>query len=266
MMGIYLQSSTANPYGHRPWATRLYTSFDDFSYLKQPQNLVLKGNLEMRPEIYRPPEMQGLGDFFVFGSGRMMRSRRRSLRGLGMIGPIPIWRPPGVAPIVVGVMSNGVRGGLHTPPSPITSGTPGAPSFQGCSALLRIARTCAPGTAPGMDQCGPTGLCVPAPVRIYPPPMVPPVPTPVASGPGGTVWSLPGTPATPGSPYMPAPPSDLPVPGTPITPTATATVPGPASLADWFNADSIIAGWKNGYLLIGGGIGAWLLMRKRGRF
>jgi hypothetical protein len=83
-MAQYLQASTENPYGHRPWATRLYTGFDDFAYIKHPQNTVTREDPSLRPEIVAPPEFAMLGaeTFVVNAAGRQMSPRRR---GLGML-------------------------------------------------------------------------------------------------------------------------------------------------------------------------------------
>jgi hypothetical protein len=241
----YLQTSTANPYGHRPWSTRLYTSFDDFAYLKQPQNRILREPAEMQPRIYKPPEMAGLGDcpttVLVTGAGRVCGVRRRPGRGrgLGALTAAPartqiFYGPPSVRPIS--------RGPIIYDGGPIFSyPIPGAP--------------------PAYPFPGPMPV---APPVILPPPIVPPPPTPVASGPDGTVWALPGTPATPGSPYMPAPPGQLPAPGTPITPDMTAAVPGP-TFTDWFQSSTWIPGLRNGYVAIGAIAAFYFMGQKRGR-
>jgi hypothetical protein len=76
-MSRYLQTSTDNPYGHRPWATRLATGFENYAFLKQPQNTIIREDVNMRPEIYRPPELKrpapGLGAY-----------PRRRMRGMGI--------------------------------------------------------------------------------------------------------------------------------------------------------------------------------------
>jgi hypothetical protein len=234
-MPLYLQTSTNNPYGHRPWQTRLDTGFDNFSYLKQPQNTILREDLTMRPEIYKPPELNpnGLGSVTVVtGSGRVVSRGRRRRQLLGAL-PAMVdggFGFPSVRPIA----------------RPIFLGPP----------MPGPAQTFTPPFAP-------TPLPYPVPVSpvIYPPTIVPPVPTPVAGGPGGTVWALPGTPATPGSPYMPATPAELPAPG--IAPGATAAVSG-GSFMDWFNSSTWFAGIPNGYVAIGAAGALWLVMRKRG--
>jgi hypothetical protein len=255
----YLQTSTNNPYGHRPWATRLYTTFDDFAYLKQPQNLVIKGDQAMRPEIYRPPEMAGLGAV-VTGSGRVIRRARRGMRGLGAIiqsDPFALAFPsiPKSQIIVRGPMFLG-------PPTPAPMPVR-LPPIYACPAGLN-----APCMGPGATSGGSVTPLVPpqpGPPFIYPPTIVPPVPQPVTSGPGGTVYALPGTLAVPGSPYMPAPPSELPAPGVPVTAAAgaaAAATPAPGSFSDWFNSSTWIAGIPNGYVALGGVAAIFLISRK----
>lgn len=234
-MPLYLQTSTNNPYGHRPWQTRLDTGFDNFSYLKQPQNTILREDPTMRPEIYKPPELNlsGLGATVtvVSGSGRVIsrgRRRRQLLGAIAMVNGGGIVKYPG-------------PGSVH----PIYLGPP------------------MPGPAQTYPPFVPTPLPYPVPISpvVYPPTIVPPVPTPVAGGPAGTVWALPGTPATPGSPYMPATPGELPAPG--IAPGATAAVSS-GSFMDWFNSSTWFAGIPNGYVAIGAAGALWLVMRKRG--
>lgn len=230
-MSTYLQTSTANPYGHRPWATRLYTTFDDFAFLKQPQNTILRGNQAMRPEIYKPPEMAGLGAVVVTGSGRVVGRMRR--RGLGAI----IQADPNelAFPYVPRVPSSQmiVRGPISTGP------------------VL-------PGPMPVYMPPNP-------PTPIFPPSIVPPVPVPVASGPAGTVYALPGSPAPPGSPYTPPAPGELPAPGVPVSAGTTVAAPASTSaLSDWFSAQTLISGIPNGYVAIGVA-GALYFISKRGR-
>jgi len=246
-MPLYLQTSTNNPYGHRPWQTRLDTGFDNFSYLKQPQNTILREDLTMRPEIYKPPELNpnGLGAVTVVtGSGRVVSRGRRRRQLLGAIPAMvdggfgfpsvrPIARPIYLGPPMPAPAQTFTPPFVPAPlPSPI----------YGCTATLNA-------------PCQPFGP------PIYPPTIVPPVPTPVASGPGGTVWALPGTPATPGSPYMPATPGELPAPG--ISPGDTAAVSS-GSFMDWFNSSTWFAGIPNGYVAIGAAGALWLVMKKRG--
>lgn len=238
--GAYLQTSTANPYGHRPWATRLYTSFDDYSYLKQPQNLILRENQDMRPEIYAPPDLRGMGAIVVSGSGRVLgRSRRRGMRGLGIV----------------------YADGFANFPTPYHG-----PVFPGPMPV----RPMPPIIVVGPVTSGPSSAPTPVlPPPVLPPTIVPPVPSPVTSGPGGTVYALPGDASTPGSPFTPAPPSEL-GPGTPTTlpaGAAAASTTPPFDFSGWFNSETIIAGWPNGYVAIAGAGVLWLLTRtgKRGR-
>lgn len=250
----YLQTSTANPYGHRPWQTRLYTGFADYSYLKQPQNTILRGDQSMRPEIYKPPELPppGVGAVTVVtGSGRVIsRGRRRR----HMLGVIPELYPvDGVRPIGSPILVRGPVSFLG-PPTPAPAP---AQNFPGVYYGY-------PGQTPPVS---PTPL--PSPVPVYPPMLpptiVPPVPTPVASSPDGTVWMLPGTPAVPGSPYMPAPPAELAPPG--IAPGATAAVPSaaPGTFMDWFQSQTWIAGVPNGYIAAGAVLAIYFMGKRRGR-
>jgi hypothetical protein len=281
MPGAYLQTSTANPYGHRPWVTRLYTTFDDYSYLKQPQNTILRENLDMRPEIYRPPDMRGLGAVLVTGSGRVLgQTRRRTMRGLGIVPEFSTgWQRP-MPPIIVRgpfVSADGTAppmpGPAQTfvPPSPPTPIVFPNPIF--CTNVLRMMPRCPPNYFPASDACGPTGFCKPAPVPappvMLPPTNVPPVPTPVVTGPGGTVYALPGDASSPDSPFTPPAPGELPAPGAPTTlpggAAAAATTPA-FDFRGWFNSQTWIAGVPNGIVAIVGGGGLfWLLGRKRGR-
>lgn len=237
----YLQTSTENPYGHRPWQTRLYTGFANYSYLKQPQHKIIRGDQTMRPEIYKPPELPpaGVGAVTVVtGSGRVVARTRRRRQLLGAL-----------------------------------------PMYSGTSQMIRIGPIAdggfpMPGPMPVLRYPYPTGSppVVPAPLPspvpispiMYPPTIVPPVPVPVASAPDGTVWMLPGTPATPGSPYMPAPPSQLQAPGVaPGTTTAVSTTPG--SFMDWFTSQTLISGIPNGYLAAGAVFAIYFMGKRRGR-
>lgn len=229
-MSQYLQTSTANPYGHRPWATRLYTGFENYSFLKQPQNTIIREDVNMRPEIYRPPEMKpaaALGDMtIVGGSGRILRRARARRRGT--LGLLPAMQD------FYGARSNIVMRG------PMTYTPPGS---------------------------------VPPPIRILPPPIVPPVPQIVYAGPGGNVYALPGNASTPGSPFAPAPASELPLPAGAIqltTPAAAAAAtdaaatPAPtSSFSAWFNSQDYIAGVANGYVAIGGALAVYLFTKKK---
>jgi len=215
-MALYLQTSTANPYGHRPWATRLYTTFDDFAYLKQPQNTILREPAAMKPQIYKPPELAGLG--------AVVTGRRRR----GMLGAMPaaidsvFFRRPMPGPMPVRAF-----------PLPIYATMPPV-----------VPQTPAPTLPPAPFT----------PWTVLPPTLVPPVPTPVASGPAGTIFSLPGTVPDPGSPFdqtaAPAPPS---------------AAPAASALADWFNAQTWVAGIPNGYVALGAAAALYFMAKKRGR-
>lgn len=234
----YQQTTTANPYGFRPWRTRLYTTFDDFSFLKQPQNTIIREPVAMKPQIYKPPEMKGLGDVLVTGSGRVVRGRRRSLRGLGVIinaDPSELAFPRYSYPISPIIM----RG-------PISTG----PVMPGPMPVLQL-----PPNPPAWNPPPPVPV-------ILPPGIVPPPPTVVSKMPGGTVYSLPGAAGVPGSPFPPPSPSELPAPGAPITPDTTVATGG--SLAEWFNSQTWISGIPNGFVALGGVAALWYL-GKRGR-
>jgi len=152
-MSRYLQASTLNPAGHRPWKTALYTGFEDYAFLKQPQNTIVREAPSLRPEIYRPPEMKqspGLGAVtLVTGSGRVLRRRPRTLGAMMFVtgggpqisspilyrGPmtyIPptILPPPSVPPVPTAVSSApggtifALPGDATTPDSPFTPPSP----------------------------------------------------------------------------------------------------------------------------------------------
>lgn len=239
----YLQTSTENPYGHRPWQTRLYTGFANYSYLKQPQNSIVRGDSTMRPEIYKPPELPppGVGAVTVVtGSGRVIaraRRRRQLLGALPTYSGLPVSQMIRIGPIV-----------------------DGGPPMPGPPAVFRYPYPT------GSPPTVPAPLPSPVPINpiMYPPTIVPPVPTPVVSAPDGTVWMLPGTPATPGSPYMPAPPSQLQAPG--VAPGTTAAVPTtPGSFMDWFTSQTLISGIPNGYLAAGAVFAIYFMGKRRGR-
>ncbi len=234
-MSQYLQTSTANPYGRRPWATRLYTGFDNFGFLKQPQNTIIREDVNMRPEIYRPPEMKkpkpGLsGVMLVGGSGRILR-RRSS--GLGLI-------------------ANGGGSFTMLPARSISV----APTSQ----MIR---------GPIISTGGPMPVWTPP--TILPPPIVPPVPQAIFSGPGGTIYALPGNASTPGSPFAPPDASQLaPVSAVPISSAAAAAAATDAAatsptsaFSDWFNTpSSYFGGVPNGYVALGGAAALYLFSRK----
>lgn len=257
-MSRYLQTSTNNPYGRRPWATRLYTGFEDYGFLKQPQNTILREDLSMRPEIYRPPEMKpanGLGDVtIVGGSGRILRrARRRGVAGLGMLmardgsGPVSafdfLYRQPRIAAPIAAPN--------YVPPM-------AAPISQ-----VRILGPMSPTTSM------PPPILPPSlpPITILPPSLMPPVPRPVATGPGGTVYKLPGDATTPGSPFAPPDPGQFaPTGSVPVSSSAAAAAaatPSVSSLSDWFNSESWISGVPNGYVAIGIAGAIFLFSKKK---
>lgn len=234
----YQQTSTANPYGFRPWTTRLYTTIDDFSFLKQPQNTILREPAAMKPTIYKPPEMRGLGAVLVTGSGRVLRGRHRSLRGLGAI-----------------IMSD-----------------PFAGNFPNCE----YGQTCAlPRARSPIAIVGPisTGPVLPGPMpvanppviqlppgtvpTILPPSSVPPPPTLVSSSPDGTVYSLPGSAGVPGTPFPPPSAAEL--------PPAPAAAPSTGSISDWLSSSTIISGYSNLTVVGVGGVIAFLAFGRKGR-
>lgn len=226
-MSSYLQTSTSNPYGHRPWATALYTGFENYAFLKQPQNTILRGDPNMRPDIYKPPEMKsGLGAVtIVGGSGKVLSRSRR--RGLGLVTPILVGDGPA---------SQMMRSGIFS-------------------------------TAPVYRPAPISVAPMPKPITILPPSIVPPVPQPVYSGPGGTVYALPGDATTPGSPFAPPPQSQLLPEAVPLTPaTAAAAVTPPpttSSFSDWFNSATLVSSIPNGYLAIGGALAIYLFSKKK---
>ncbi len=222
-MSVYLQSSTENPYGHRPWATRLHTGFENYGFLKQPQNTILREDLAMRPEIYKPPELKsaGLGDVtIVGGSGRILRRARRRTT----LGAIPRYVDGDRVSEMI------VRG-------PVLYGPTEAPAVWN----------------------------PPAPLTILPPSMVPPPPQLVASGPAGVVYALPGNATTPGSPFMPPAPGELPMPSgsVPVSSTAPAATAPTRTFSDWFNATDYVASVPNGYLALGGAAAVYFISRKK---
>lgn len=271
-MSRYLQTSTGNPYGHRPWATRLYTGFENYAFLKQPQNTIIREDVNMRPEIYRPPELKaGLGDAtLVGGSGRILRRGRRGTLGAVMIGngaargnildlvfrrTVPV--PPVSQIRVVGPISTG-----PVFPAPMPKWTPLPPTFEPICEHAAPPDNCTYiAAASAANPCGVTMKCQP-PITILPPPMVPPVPRPVAKDPSGTVYALPGDATTPGSPFAPPSPGQLgPAGAVPISPAAPAV--SASSLADWFNAQSLISGVPNGYVAVGGALALYMFSKKK---
>lgn len=228
-MSQYLQSSTKNPYGHRPWATRLYTGFENYGFLKQPQNSILREDLTMRPELYKPPELKsGLGDVtIVGGSGKILRRARRRKT----LGALPAMYDG------VGARSQMIVKGPYT---------------NGAATLMPISKE-------------PLVWNPPAPLTILPPSIVPPPPQLVSSGPGGTVYALPGNATTPGSPFAPPAPGELPTPAgsVPVTTAPTAATVPTRSFSDWFQATDYVASVPNGYLALGGVAVVYFLARKK---
>jgi len=229
-MSQYLQTSTSNPYGRRPWQTRLYTGFEEFGFLKQPQNTILREDFSIRPRIYRPPEMAGLGHMtIVGGSGKILRQYPRRARGLGLIAS------DGSALDII------FRRGLP-PLAPVA-----APVSQ-----LRVV--------------GPV-VSAPPRMQILPPSLMPPVPSVVASGPGGTIYALPGDATAPGSPFAPPPAGQLfPTGSVPVSADAAASAASaapPSALADWFNSSTWLSGVPNGYVAIGIAGAIFLFAKKK---
>lgn len=257
-MSRYLQTSTSNPYGHRPWATRLYTGFENYGFLKQPQNTILRGDPAMRPEIYKPPELKpdGLGDVtIVGGSGKILRRGRQ--RTLGLIlanGGSTLLRSP-IVPV-------------YERPAPIVYMRPPAPTPIAAPLPIRALPT-----PPAPIPITPIPIVKPLPpITIYPPSLVPPPPTVVSSGPGGIVYALPGDATTPGSPFAPPPPGQLPMPSgsVPVSSSAAAavasdpTIAAPSrSFSDWFNATDYFSSVPNGYLAIGAGVAVYFFAKKK---
>jgi hypothetical protein len=244
----YLQTSTANPYGHRPWATRLYTGFEDYGFLKQPQNLILREDLSMRPELYKPPELksEGLGDVtIVGGSGKILRRGRR--RTLGAIMPR--------STMILAREDYWGTSPISYPPRPLP-----VPPVRTLPPVMR---------PPTLVPSGPP------PIKILPPSMVPPPPRPVSSGPGGTVYALPGDATTPGSPFAPPAAGQLPIPAgavpvsLPAAPASAAPVadtsaaPATRTFSEWFNAADYFASVPNGYLAIAATGALYLFSRKK---
>ncbi len=269
-MSRYLQTSTANPYGHRPWATAIYTGFENYAFLKQPQNTIIREDVNMRPEIYRPPELKkpaGLGNVTVVtGSGRVVRRARRTT--LGAMSPVfdSIFQrglPPRVAPPV----SQLVRAGAFTYPPPVFPGP--MPVFQPICERAAPMPGCNVIAAPtAADPCGVKMTCSP-PIAILPPSIVPVPPKVISSGPGGTVYALPGDATTPGSAFAPADPSQVSLPpsAVPLSTSSAAaaaeTAVNSSSFSDWFNAKTLISSVPNGYLAIGGALALYMFSKKK---
>jgi len=155
-MARYVQSSTENPYGHKPWQTSLYTTFGDFAWLKQPQNAINREPAGIAPRIRKPPELAGMT--VVGGSGRILGTL-----GLDMTAQeAGIWRMAGgrpIAPIRAVAMDS----------APIVAPTPVATSAGGVSTYL-----------PGAT--GPAGSPFAAAAATTPPPAIAaPVPAAAAA-------------------------------------------------------------------------------------
>jgi hypothetical protein len=221
----YLQTSTANPYGHRPWATALYTGFEDYAFLKQPQNRIIREDVNMRPEIYRPPEMKSaaaLGDCtLVGGSGKILHRARARRRGtLGMIspiqmsnggtrplplpGPLPVWRPPSV----IKILPPGI-----VPPVP-------QPIYAGPGGTIYVL----PGNA-----------------------------------------TTPGSPFAPADPsqLQPGAIPITTAPAAAAAADAAATPAPTSSFSNWFNAQDYVGGIPNGYVALGGAFVVYLFTKKK---
>lgn len=264
-MSVYLQTSTGNPYGRRPWATRLYTGFEDFGFLKQPQNTILREDLSMRPEIYRPPEMKpanGLGNVtLVGGSGKILRRARKpnGISGLGVA------MYDGMNPIFDSVFRRGlpprVVAAPVAAPAPIVRAPIAAPPVS----QIRYAPLPIQSVGPIVSTAPPIYRPPVPPITILPPSLMPPVPVPVATGPGGTVYKLPGDATTPGSPFAPPDPGQLaPTGSVPVSSAAAAVdAASVSSLSDWFNAQSWISGVPNGYVALGIAGAIFLFAKKK---
>lgn len=266
-MSQYLQTSTGNPYGHRPWQTRLYTGFEDFGFLKQPQNTILREDFSIRPRIYKPPEMAGLGNVtLVTGAGRIFKPSRKGgsntssrMHGLGVA------MYDGMNPIFDSVFRRGLPPRVVAAPI-VSTAPPIAPVSQIRYAPLPIQTV-------GPILPGPMPIYRPPvpPIAILPPSLMPPVPSPVASGPGGTIYALPGDATSPGSPFSPPPAGQLfPTGSVPVGQDAAAAAAVAAStpassgaLATWFNSSTWISGVPNGYVAIGIAGALYLFTKKK---
>jgi hypothetical protein len=250
----YLQTSTANPYGHRPWQTSLYTTFGDFGWLKQPQNLVVREPAGIRPTIRKPPERPMLGALtLVSGSGRVLGRVNLGLDLTTAEGQrfAALYRMTG--------------GSLPTPtPAP----TPIVRSVYSDAVPVRSVplRSVPISSAPIFSSVAPPQM----PLTILPPPSVPPPPAPVVDPSGQVFLYTPGAPGQAGSPFPPPAPGAY--PGSPSS-VVTAAAPAAASpsfadqISVWLSG-SMIAGIPNYWLAIGAGTIGLLLLRggKKGRF
>jgi hypothetical protein len=152
-MSRYLQTSTNNPYGHRPWATRIYTGFENYGFLKQPQNTILREDLNMRPEIYKPPEAKprGMGGMIRRRTLGFIMSPPARYPGVRAVGPLPVnflrmappqngtpipapsvIYPPSIVPPVATIVSSSPDGVVYAlPGSTVVPGSPYMPPAPG---------------------------------------------------------------------------------------------------------------------------------------
>lgn len=238
-MARYVQSSTANPYGHTPWQTALYTTFGDFAWLKQPQNAIVREPAGIAPRIRKPPELAGVT--IVGGSGRVLGTLGSQMRlGLDMTPAEAsrfsgIWRMAGGTPFQI-VPSTPDRVTIVKPTTPVAVS---APVNVSPVSQLRVASVDSYVTTPA------------------------PAPTPVTTASGAVSTYTPGAPGPAGSPFS-APAASGPPPAPTI---AIAPAPGLLDQVKAWLADSMIAGIPNYWLAIGGGLLlAGSSSRKGGRF
>lgn len=225
-MSQYVKSSTENPYGSRPWLTSLYTGFENYAFLKQPQNTITRESQSVKPRIYAPPEMKkGLsGVTLVGGSGRVLR-RARSLGAVEMISagynvPRPVAQPVYSTPRTFFVPP--------PPPPPVYFAQPiYVPPVTSSPAVPAPAPVTAPVVAPP-----PSALNPPAPAPIM-------LPAPVSVDAGA------------------------PAPAAAAAPSSDSGASPTSSFMDWFNSATLISSIPNGYLLIGGGLVLFMFGKKR---
>jgi len=225
--GCYLQTSTANPYGHRPWATSLYTGFENYAFLKQPQNTIIRGDVNMRPDIYRPPEMKasaGLGDLTIVGGSGKVLGRAR---GLGMVRPMMILDGPSSEMVRAGVFTYG------TPPPPRPPVVmPPPPVILPPSLVPPV---------PQLVSSSPDGIVYALPGN--------------ATTPGSPFAAPPQSQLLPG-----AVPLDV---NSAAAAVAAATPAPTSSFSDWFNSATLVSSIPNGYLAIGGVLAIYLFSKKK---
>jgi hypothetical protein len=168
-MSRYVQASTANPFGHTPWQTALYTTFGDFAWLKHPQNYVEREPASIRPRIRKPPELAGVT--IVGGSGRILGTLGNGVEEARFAS---LWRMAGGTPFALAPAA-------QLPPRTVTPTTP-----------LRVA---------------PIDVSPNVPIRVVTYPTTPggapqfAAPTPVATADGTITSYLPGAPGAAGSPF-----------------------------------------------------------------